>query len=81
MNLTTKNISINWFKQYEERRLFHNADQIIVQQFIDEFNQMNEREKDIKNAEKNYFKLLRKYKELKLQQSDFNFLKYYLEEE
>ena len=81
MNLTTKNISINQFKQYEERRLFHNADQIIVQQFIDEFNQMNERERDIKNAEKNYFKILRKYKELKLQQSDFNFIRYYLEEE
>jgi len=27
---------------------------------------MNERERDIENGEKNYFKLLRKYKELKL---------------
>ena len=79
--MNTKNISISQFKQYEERRLFHNADQIIVQQFIDEFNQMNERERDIENGEKNYFKLLRKYKELKLQQSDFNFLKYYMNEE
>lgn len=77
----TKNITINQFKQYEERRLFYDADSKIKQQFIDEFVQINERERDIKNAEQNYLKLLPKYKDLKLQPSDFSFIRQYLNEE